>query len=112
MEKMTFTSYQDSVDGMPLYDDPLLGLAGEVGEVIELIKKDRREGDRRKEVNKEDLTKELGDVLWYLSRVSSEYDIDLQDIADTNIMKLTIRHKVGKIKEKFRDVLHELSKDD
>ena len=112
MTKLTFTSYQDSVDGMPLYDDPLLGLAGEVGEVIELIKKDRRQGDRRKKVDTGDLTKELGDVLWYLTRVASEYDIDLQIIADTNIEKLVIRHKVSEIKEKFPRVHEELAKDD
>lgn len=107
-----FTSYQDAVEEMPLYDDPLLGLAGEVGEVIELIKKDRRPKERRKKIDADDLTKELGDVLWYLARVASEYDIDLQDVADRNIEKLTIRHQVNEIKEKYPRVYEELAKDD
>lgn len=92
---MNFSDYEDKVLKMPLYDDPVLGLPGEVGEVTELIKKDRRPGDRRKEINKDDLKKELGDVLWYLTRTAGTYGISLADIAETNIDKLTKRHGVG-----------------
>jgi len=92
--KMNFKEYQEAVTGMPLYDDPALGLPGEVGEVLELIKKDRRPGDRRKEINKEDLTKELGDILWYLTILGNSYGIDLMDVATTNVDKLTKRHKI------------------
>lgn len=93
-ELLDFDGYQIATRDMPLYDDPVLGLAGEVGEVIELIKKDRRPGDRRKELSKDDLKKELGDVLWYLTRIASENQISLLDIAITNVEKLTKRHKI------------------
>ena len=87
-----FDEYQDLVEEMPLYDDPILGLVGEVGEVVEHVKKDRREGERRKPIDEEKLTLELGDVLWYLTRTASEYGIELKDIATDNIEKLRARH--------------------
>lgn len=92
---INFEDYQVEVSDMPLYDDPALGLPGEVGEVLELIKKDRRPGDKRKEVDREDLTKELGDVLWYLTRIATEYDIDLEEIAVVNVLKLRKRHNIA-----------------
>lgn len=91
---MNFKEYQEKVNQMPLYDQPELGLVGEVGEVIELIKKDRRLGTKRQILSKEDLTKELGDVLWYLTRLSSVYFIDLEEVAETNIKKLNKRHGI------------------
>lgn len=92
---MNFKEYQDKVVQMPLYDDTLLGLMGELGEVVELVKKDRRLGKFRKVLNKEDLEKELGDILWYLARFSSENFINLQNIAETNIKKLNERHGIS-----------------
>ncbi len=91
---MNFKEYQEKVNQMPLYDQPELGLVGEVGGVIELIKKDRRLGTKRQILSKEDLTKELGDVLWYLTRLSSVYFIDLEEVAETNIKKLNKRHGI------------------
>lgn len=84
---------------MPLYDEPLLGLIGEVGEVVELIKKDRRKGvdqngmSRRKRLSQGDLASELGDVLWYLTRLANENGLVLADIAQGNLDKLEKRHK-------------------
>lgn len=91
---MNFKDYQKEVVDMPLYDDPVLGLAGEVGEVLELIKKDRRGGDRRKPVDLSRLGEELGDVLWYLTITANSYGLDLNKIAQENISKLTKRHKI------------------
>lgn len=93
---MKFNTYQEQVVAMPLYDDPILGLMGEVGEVVELIKKDRRPDNsgRRKPLVQERLKDELSDVLWYLTRLASENNINLDDIATHNIEKLTKRHKL------------------
>jgi NTP pyrophosphatase (non-canonical NTP hydrolase) len=88
----TFNEYQDLIEEMPLYDDPILGLVGEVGEVVEHIKKSRRPGNRVREINPVEFAHELGDVLWYLTRVASEYDLDMSVIADMNITKLRKRH--------------------
>jgi NTP pyrophosphatase (non-canonical NTP hydrolase) len=65
-----------------------LGLAGETGEVIEPIKKELR-GDGPLDRGK--LTLELGDVLHYLVRIASHYDIDMGDVMRANIEKIEAR---------------------
>jgi NTP pyrophosphatase (non-canonical NTP hydrolase) len=71
---------------------PTLGLCGEAGEVAEKIKKMIRDdggvlsGERR-----DALSKELGDVLWYLAQLATEADLDLDEIAEANIAKLLSR---------------------
>lgn len=100
MKEVTFESYQDFVKSLAVYPDsarimyPCLGLAGEVGEVCEKVKKHIRDG---RVLDKEDLTKELGDVLWYLSAVALDLGISLKDVAETNITKLTSRKERGVI---------------
>jgi len=65
-----------------------LGLPGEVGETIELIKKELR-GDGP--LDKAKLTLELGDVLHYLCRIAQHYDISLNEIMVGNIEKIEAR---------------------
>lgn len=98
---MNFNDYQKLAKTTAIYPKeasvyyPALGLAGEVGEVCEKIKKHIRDG---RELDKEDLTKELGDVLWYLAALSSDLDITLDDVAQKNYDKLKSRQE--------RNVLH------
>lgn len=66
-----------------------VGLAGEVGEVCEEVKKAYRD-DR--DFDKEKLTNELGDVLWYLTNIASRAGITLEEIMQKNVDKLTKRH--------------------
>jgi NTP pyrophosphatase (non-canonical NTP hydrolase) len=77
---------------------PTLGLAGETGEVVEKIKKVFRDknGEVSKETKKE-ITKELGDVLWYLSQVATELGISLEEVAGSNLEKLFSRLERNKI---------------
>lgn len=44
-----------------------------------------------------ELRKELGDVLWYLSQLCNELDLDLGTIADGNLSKLLDRKSRGKL---------------
>ena len=44
-----------------------------------------------------DVVKELGDVLWYLSTLASDLDVSLEDIAQTNVEKLTSRKERNKL---------------
>ena len=91
---MKFNDYQALAKTTAIYPEnakvfyPCLGLAGEVGEVCEKIKKHVRDG---RELDKEELKKELGDVLWYLSALSSDLGIELEDVAVTNYNKLKSR---------------------
>ncbi len=75
---------------------PALGLAGEAGEVAEHAKKAIRDdagtvSDERRAA----MAKELGDVLWYVAQLASELDLDLNEIADTNLQKLLSRQRRG-----------------
>lgn len=64
-----------------------LGLAGESGEVCELIKKSIRD----KVLDRDKLMLELGDVLWYLSFICRVYGFSLSNVAALNIVKLQDR---------------------
>lgn len=71
---------------------PTLGLAGETGEVVEKVKKAWRAGAV---LPRDDIKKELGDVLWYLAQLATELHLDLNDIASANLKKLADRHRRG-----------------
>lgn len=79
----------------------VLGLVGEAGEVAEKTKKMLRNdnGVVTKEF-KDELAKELGDVLWYVSQTASEFKLDLDKIASGNIEKLFSRQKRGVLHSK------------
>jgi len=70
----------------------LLGLFGEYGEVVELIKK---ETFHKHERNTDKLTEELGDVLWYLTALCIQYGIPLHDVMEQNMKKLQKRYPHG-----------------
>jgi NTP pyrophosphatase (non-canonical NTP hydrolase) len=73
---------------------PLLGLAGEVGEFCNKYKKVLRDGA---EFDVEDMSSELGDVLWYLSQVAYDAGIDFSYVANKNLDKLFDRMNRGVI---------------
>jgi NTP pyrophosphatase (non-canonical NTP hydrolase) len=75
---------------------PALGLAGEAGEVAEHAKKAiRDDGGVVTDERRAALTKELGDVLWYVAQLASELDLDLDEIAAANLEKLLSRQARG-----------------
>ena len=65
---------------------PLLGLAGEVGELLGEHKKWLRDGDSYK-LFPDRVKEELGDLLWYLSNVASKHSLTLEDVAAHNLSK-------------------------
>ena len=71
-----------------------LGVAGEAGEVVEKIKKIiRNDNGVVTPERREELKREMGDVLWYLSQLARHLDISFSDIAKINIEKLADRAK-------------------
>ena len=102
---MDFKTYQKNARLTAQYPNlgsnyiyPTLGLVGEAGEVAEKVKKVIR--DKKgifDEESKKSLKKELGDVLWYLSNISTEFNFSLEDIALQNLEKLKLRAAKGNI---------------
>lgn len=83
--------------------DPLtyamLGLGGEVGEVIELYKKVMRKVEPAlvpHQPERDDLLDELGDVLWYAAKIAKLLGSNIEEVANRNIAKITRRQKEGK----------------
>lgn len=97
---MNFEEYQSEARKTAHYprrlenlEYPTLGLAGEAGEVANIVKKIQR--DNSGVINDEirsKLTDELGDVLWYISACADELDLTLNEIAEYNVQKLAKRH--------------------
>jgi len=68
-----------------------LGLAGEVGEVMELLKKRVRDGN----FDVEGFTKEMGDVIYYWSRLCLMFGVRPSDVLAANMRKLEDRRARG-----------------
>lgn len=106
---MDFKEYQEKSRKTALYPEvgdtfqyPILGLVAEAGEVADKLKKHIRDRNLYKpsdlnEEQKQELAKELGDVLWYLSQLATELGVSLDEIAEQNIEKLYSRMERGKI---------------
>ena len=99
---MNFSEYQERANATAIYNTkfsilyPTLGLAGEAGEVAEKVKKIIR--DNKNIVDeREDIAKELGDVLWYVAAVARDIGFKLEAIAEMNIEKLESRKERGVI---------------
>lgn len=97
---MNLANYQDAVlrtmhrSETPMQNIPnyCMGAAGELGEVVDHLKKFIYHGH---ELNPKDVMEELGDVMWYIAAITSELGFDLSDIAEMNIRKLEKRYPSG-----------------
>jgi NTP pyrophosphatase (non-canonical NTP hydrolase) len=69
---------------------PMLGLAGEVGELLSEYKKHLRDGPAHR-LFQERVAEELGDLLWYIANVASKFEIALDDVANGNLEKIRAR---------------------
>jgi NTP pyrophosphatase (non-canonical NTP hydrolase) len=99
---MDFDSYQkeaqrtDRVPARAGSDDalslivPMLGLAGETGQLLSEYKKHLRDGEAHR-LFKERVSEELGDLLWYIANVASKFDLALDGIATANLAKVKAR---------------------
>lgn len=91
---MDFRTYQEQAlksDQIPTNNGtdkivPLLGLAGEAGQLLSEYKKHLRDGDSHK-LFQECVAEELGDLLWYIANVASKFKLDLEEVAEANLKK-------------------------
>ena len=102
---MDFKTYQKKARETAQYPNlgsnniyPTLGLVGEAGEVAEKVKKVIRDNNGVfDEASINSIKKELGDVLWYISNLCTEFDFKLEDVAQLNLQKLELRTLKGTI---------------
>lgn len=108
---MQFSQYSKQAISTDLFDgidhpldshamiEKVFGLLGEAGEVAEKFKKIIRDKDGvATDAEKLELAKELGDVLWYINAVGLYLGMPLEDIAQSNLDKLSSRARRGKLK--------------
>lgn len=70
----------------------VMGLCGEAGEAIDLVKKHLHQGH---ELDRQALKKELGDIAWYLAETAYALDLTLEDVLTANLEKLKARYPEG-----------------
>ena len=76
--------------GSPAMLVPLMGLAGEVGEILSEYKKRLRD-QHSYGLFRDRMTEELGDLLWYLSNVAAKFGVSLEQVARSNLEKIEAR---------------------
>lgn len=103
---MTINEYQEKAQRTSSTKTPThkltnacLGLAGEMGEVCDLLKKALFQGH---ELDADKLIEEAGDCAWYLAELATALDVSLETILDRNIAKLEKRYPDGFDAERSR----------
>ena len=91
-QKLAMTTLNPALDKKDVLINGVMGLCGESGEAIDIVKKWLAQGH---ELDKKKLAKELGDIAWYLAETAWALDMPLEDILRGNIEKLRSRYPQG-----------------
>ena len=70
----------------------VMGMSGESGEALDIVKKIMFQGHELNEATKEHLIRELGDVLWYVATTAEALNVPLEIVMQVNIDKLRARY--------------------
>ena len=81
-----------ALDKKDVLINSVMGLCGESGEAIDIVKKWLAQGH---DLDKAKLAKELGDIAWYLAEAATALDMPLEQILAANIEKLRRRFPAG-----------------
>ena len=96
-QKLAMVTLNKKLDKKEILTNSVMGLCGENGEAIDLVKKHLFHGH---ELDRDALIKELGDVAWYLAEAAEALEIPLEEIFERNIEKLKKRYPEGFSEEK------------
>ena len=91
-QKQAMKSLNPSLSNDEVLLNGVMGLCGESGEVIDILKKHLSQGH---ELNKDKMIEELGDVAWYLAETAYALGVDLDTVLINNLFKLQIRYPEG-----------------
>ena len=91
-QKLAMVTLNKDLTKKDMLSNGVMGLCGESGEVIDVVKKHLYQGHEL-DVNK--IKDELGDVMWYVAEICESLDLSLDDVLEGNILKLKKRFKNG-----------------
>ena len=91
-QKLAMTTLNKELSNEQALLNGCMGLCGESGEVIDLLKKHLSQGH---DLNKEKMIEEIGDVAWYIAEIAYALNVDLETVLTKNIEKLKKRYPEG-----------------
>jgi len=91
-QELAMRTKNPALDQDKLLINSMMGLCGESGEAIDIVKKWFAHGHA---LDREHLKKELGDIAWYLAEAATALDLSLSEILEANIEKLKKRYPEG-----------------
>lgn len=91
-QKAAMATLNPALDKKDVLINSVMGLCGESGEVIDIVKKWLMQGH---ELDREHLIRELGDVAWYLAEAATALDVPLEAVFQGNLDKLRQRFPNG-----------------
>ena len=91
-QRLAMKTLNPELDKRDVLINGVMGLCGESGEAIDIVKKHLAQGH---ELDREKLIKELGDIAWYLAEAAEALDVPLEEILEKNIEKLKKRYPEG-----------------
>lgn len=98
-QKLAMTTLNPELGKRDVLLNSVMGLCGESGEAIDLVKKHLMQGH---DFDQKKFAKELGDIAWYLAEAATAIDMDLETILQMNIDKLKKRYPEGFDSEKSK----------
>ena len=91
-QKLAMTTLNKELNKDEILLNSAMGLCGEAGEVIDILKKHLHQGHP---FDKEAFINELGDIAWYLAEACQAIGCELSEILELNIDKLSKRYPNG-----------------
>lgn len=91
-QKLAMKTLNPKLDKKDVLINGVMGLCGESGETIDIVKKHLAQGH---DLDKDKIIDELGDVAWYIAETAYALDTDLETVLSRNIDKLKKRYPQG-----------------
>ena len=98
-QRLALKTLNPDLDQKDVLINGVMGLCGESGEAIDIVKKWLHQGH---ELDREHLLRELGDIAWYIAEISHALGVSLEEVLEKNIDKLRARYPEGFSEEKSK----------